>query len=211
MNLRFLRSERDRRAALLGLVVLAPGLLWSQVLAPFSRTLRDTAAQLEAERGLLRRELVMLREMDQYPPIFREGIERLVAVQPRLLSGQSPGAQSAALTGYVQGQAQRAGVMISRLEPIEAAADHGELRGVAVRITGESDLEGVLSLLRGLEGGPVLIHVGQLQLRAPNSSPVAAAVGPEVVSFDLVATGFALPGLPTAGPADPPVPDGAEE
>lgn len=206
MKLPFLRSGRDRRAALLGAAVLAPVLLWAQVIAPFSRTLRDTADRLATERDLLRRELAMLREMDRYPPVFKEGIERLLAVQPRLLSGQSPGALSAALTGYVQGHAQRTGVLISRLEPIAAPEAPGSLIGVSVRVTGESDLEGVLSLLHALEGGSALIHVSQLQLRAPQSSPVSPAATTEVISFDLVATGFALQGLP----ADP-APDGAVE
>lgn len=199
-------GDRDRRALYLGGALLAPMLLWSLAVSPFVSAVRAAHDELAAEQTRLERELAMLALVDAYPAAFRESIDALGQVQPRLLSGGGAGATSAVLTSYVQARARQSEVLISRFEPVPAP-EVGPLESVAVKISGESDLQGLMRLLRSLEGGTLLIHVEQLRVvraggaarpsggaAAPQyARPVAApvAMGPEVVAFECTVRGFA--------------------
>ena len=88
-------SSRDRRALLLGTVVLASGVGWTAAVKPYLRAVRGVSSTLASERELLDRELRLLATADQYPAAVEHAGDRLLEVATRLFGGE----QTAAATG----------------------------------------------------------------------------------------------------------------
>jgi hypothetical protein len=206
---------RDRRAVLLGGAVVGPALLWVFALAPYLGAVRDASTRLETERLRLRGDLELLASASEYPKAFDAGAERLLAAAPRLMSGDDEGAAVAALAGYVRRMATAGGANLTRVEPQAPRQAGGGVRALPVGVTGETDLEGLLTFLQLLETGPKLLHVQELRMEAANAGGAAQPAGgaaylaapatyaqdpgaqPEVITFHFTATAFTL-----AQPAD---------
>jgi hypothetical protein len=199
-------GPRDLRAIRLGGAVLVPALAWSLAVSPYLTALADARDQLAGERGLLRRELQLLASASSYPAAFDDGAERLMAAAPRLMSGDDEGAAAAALAGYLRRMANVGGANLTRVEPVAAEDAGGGIRALPVAVTGETDLEGLLTFLQALESGPKLVHVRELRMEASgtaapatSATPVysaytaaAAQQQPEVITFRFTATAFTL-------------------
>lgn len=205
-------SARDRRAVVMGAMLLAPAVAWSQGVMPYLRAVRQAQGELRRERGLLERELRVLAGSGRYPAEFGAGAERLLAEVPRLIGGGDDGAASAALAGYVRGVAQAARVQLSRVEPASSGDAGGGVTSLPLEVSGEGDIEGVMTLLHLLETGPKLVHVTGMTLET--GEPAASAAGlsppdpsqssflsgvmptpvavPETIGFRLRITGFTL-------------------
>jgi hypothetical protein len=203
-------GPRDRRAVLIGAAVLAPAFAWTFAAAPYLAAVADAGDRLALERRLLRGELELLASASAYPDAFDAGAERLLAAAPRLMAGDDEGAAAAALAGYVRRLAQVGTANLTRVEPAAAYDAGGGVRALPVGVTGETDLEGLLTFLQLLESGPKLVHVQELRLEA-SATPAAggeaysaapafyapAAAPPEVITFRFTAVAFTL-----AAPAD---------
>jgi hypothetical protein len=196
-------GPRDRRAVLLGAAVLAPAFAWTFAAAPYLAAVRDAGDRLAVERRLLGGELELLASAESYPDAFDAGAERLLAAAPRLMGGDDEGAAAAALAGYVRRLAQTGGASLARVEPAAASDAGGGVRALPVGVTGETDLEGLLTFLQLLESGPKLVHIRDLRLEAaeapagPAYAPgviftPAAGAQPEVIRFRFTATAFTL-------------------
>ena len=197
-------SPRDRRALALGAALLVPSLLWAFALAPYLAALNAANGRLADQRALLRRELSVLAEAKSYPSAFGVGARRLLSVAPRLTGGEDPAAAGAAVAGYVRRLGQMGGANVTRVEPGSVREAGGGLVALPVAVTGEADLEGLMTLLQLLETGPKLVHVDELKVEA-NNGPVAAGAsysptpfwvapggGQEVIQFRFTATGYTL-------------------
>lgn len=184
-------APRDRRALTLAGCAAGTMLLWSAVISPYAQALRDAHGRLQNVRELLQKEQQVVAEASGYPAAWDTGSARLLGMAPRLLGGANDGASSAALAGYIQNAAEASGVLIVQLEPLTSQSVGGEVTAVGVRLRGEGDLEGVLSLLGALENGPKLVRVGELRIELTGGSTWDAA-SPEVLSFQLSAQGYTL-------------------
>jgi hypothetical protein len=199
-------GPRDLRAIRIGGAVLAPALAWTLAVSPYLTATADARDRLAAERGLLRRELQLLASASSYPKAFDRGAERLMAAAPRLMGGDDEGAAAAALAGYLRRMANVGGANLTRVEPAASEDAGGGVRALPVAVTGETDLEGLMTFLQALESGPKLVHVRELRLEASGASApatppgavysayTAAATGqqPEVITFRFTATAFTL-------------------
>lgn len=203
-------GPRDRRAILIGAAVLAPAFAWTFAAAPYLSAVADARDRLELERRLLRGELELLASASAYPKAFDAGAERLLAAAPRLMAGDDEGAAAAALAGYVRRLARMGTANLTRVEPAPSYDAGGGVRALPAGVTGETDLEGLLTFLQLIESGPKLVHVQELRLEAA-SAPAGggeayggaaafytpAAAPPEVITFRFTAVAFTL-----AAPAD---------
>jgi hypothetical protein len=198
-------SPRDRRAVLVGALLVLPATAWSQGVLPYLRAVREARAELRSERGLLDRELQVLAGAGRYPAEFGAGADRLLPEVPRLIGGGDDGAASAALAGYVRGVAQAARVHLTRLEPASSADAGAGVTALPLEVSGEADLEGVMTMLHLMETGPKLVHVtgmtletGDVPAAAPAAPEYAAGAAapppavPETIGFRLRITGFTL-------------------
>jgi Type II secretion system (T2SS), protein M len=221
-------TPRDRRAVTWGGAVLVPALAWTLVVSPYLGALGEAKARLEQDRALLRREMELLAEAADYRRVFDDGAEKLLAAAPRLMGGDDDGAAGAAVAGYLRRLARMGGAHVTRVEPGPSRDAGGGVVALPVGVSGESDLEGLLTFLQMLEAGPKLVDVADLRIEAAGSAAAGAAPAtayggqafytpgggtpaaqPEVITFRFTATGFTLAEPAKQGGAEPDA--GAEE
>jgi len=184
-------SSRDRRALTIGAVVLVPALAWTLVVAPYLRSVEAASERLAAEREVLRREFELLAAADEYPAVLHEGAERLLRVAERLFGGENPAMAGAALAQYLQANGRESRVLLTRLEPVPAQEAGVGLITLPLRVQGESDLQGLLTLLHSLESGEKLVRVDNLRIQGLRTA-LASGNGAEVLTFEFTAAGFML-------------------
>lgn len=194
-------SNRDRRALLLGGLVLGPALLWVLVAAPYLRAVTYASEKLIAERELLRREVELLATADEYPAALEAGAERLLEVATRLVGGENPAVASAAHAQYLQTVARDSRVLITRMEPITAEEAGTGVVALPLRVQGETDLEGLMMLLHSLEAGSKLVSVENLRIQGLRTAAAAGSADAEVLTFEFTSSGFMLvePEVPLPG------------
>ena len=182
MNARAL-TARDRRALRIAALVAIPYLAWSLATGPLSRAGARASAAVEAARTLLARELAIVAEEREYPARRAEGRRALADAAPRLITGTTAGARSAALIAWLQGRARTTEVRISEAAPLADAVDAAGLAATSVRLAGDGNLEDVMLLLRALESGEKLLRITRLDVeRAGDAS----------LDFSLDVTGYTV-------------------
>jgi len=186
---------RDRRALMLGAIVLAPALIWALAARPAIAGIRALRQTLATERGLLARELRLVADAPGYPVAARAATRDLEALALRLFAAPSEGAAGAALAGYLRRHAAQSEVRVVEMRsapvaPVDSVRNVG-LQAVAVRLVGESDLEGLATMLESLETGPRLVHVDDLEVQPRDDAEVGDNRA-EVLTFQFSVTGFAL-------------------
>ena len=181
----------DRRALGIGAAVAAPLVLWMLVVTPYLHAVQETKSALERDRDLLSRERRLLAGANRYPMALEAGRARLAEVGERLFAGDNEPAVVSALASYLRRHARESRVHLAELKSMAPDSANGPLGAIAMNVSGESDLEGLLTFLLTLVAGEKLVHVDQLEIE---SSPRGEAVGAEVLSFQLVAKGFARNG-----------------
>lgn len=183
-------SDRDRRALRWGALVLAPALAWGLVVSPWLDAVQVRGDRLEARRSLHRAELDLLASDEVFPEAVRTGGRRLAGAAPRLLDSRGEGVAAAGLTQYVEDRARAARVHLTATEPRPPRPAHTDLTAISLEVTGESDLEGILSFLEALEGGDGrLLRVEGLRIRAAGTG---RAGGAEALTFRVLVTGYML-------------------
>jgi hypothetical protein len=185
-------SPRDRRALRLGIPLLLAGLAWHFAVAPYLREARALHEQLRVDRELLARERGLVASSGAASSEVRRLSKELIAAAPRLIGGPNQQAATAALTGFLEYAARQNRVYLSRVEP-GAPSPAGEgLVAIPVRLRGESDLQGILSLLHGLEHSSKVLRVEALSVKSSRPGELVAREEAEVLEFDVVAKGFML-------------------
>jgi hypothetical protein len=189
---------------LLGAAVLLPALLWTLALAPYLDALESRRARLAEGRRLLARELELLAQAKAFPRAFDQGARRILAAAPRLMGGDDDAEAGAAVAGYVRRLARMGGANVTRVDPAPVHDAGGGITALPVAVTGEADLEGVMSFLQMLETGPKLVRVDELKIEAqggpatagasysPTPFFVAPGGGSEVIRFSFTATGYTI-------------------
>lgn len=147
-------SPRDRRALLLGAVVLGPMLLFGLVVRPFAHALSASRARVATQRAALARELAALGSATSSRDVAHRGGALLDTVGKQLLPGDDALAVSAALAAYVRDIAEESGL---HLQGTEAAG--GELADVRLEIRADGDIGAVYDFLRAIEDGDTLVRV----------------------------------------------------
>jgi hypothetical protein len=184
-------SARDRRALILGAVAAVALLGFNFAVRPGVAKIRQLSDTLDEERALLVRELELLAATPAYADGVEAGGERLLAAAPRLFGGDTDGLASAYLAEYVQEAAGSRRTLITRLDPGGSEPVGAGLESVSAVVHGESDLEGLLTLLYVLEGGEKLVQVSDLRIQTARANPTLPPPM-EVISFEMRVTGFQL-------------------
>lgn len=185
-------TARDRRAVRLGLALLSiaflllRGVPWT---AHRFADLRSTA--LERTATLARAEVVLADRM-----VVRDSFEHVVAgimgLAPHLLEGRSPADAQASLSALVSLAASRHAVRVLRVDPL-ASSDSASavFDRVAVHVEVESDVGGMMRLVRALETAEPLLSITSLAISAPNPAPPPNQA--EALRGELTVTGYYLP------------------
>lgn len=193
-------NSRDRRALMLGLMILGPALayIWGvkPMLASFSRT-RD---QIFEQRQLLAQEKAAVAAARQNPDLKRVADSAMNAMSPRLFEGRDDVMASAELVSHINDVAQESSVLLQSAATRPTEVVNG-IRTLRVEIRGESDLRGVLTFLQNVETGSKLLRVDRLDVSRSMAATEVEGVEPLAVAATII--GFAIPDstavLPPAG------------
>jgi hypothetical protein len=188
-------SDRDKRALRLGVMLAAPILILQFAIKPYGALLSRRTDEFTTQRGLLSRELQLLQQRAAYETHHVQARRLLAETESQLFLSPDEVSASAALTHYVTEHARRAVVQVRQIQTLPAVPLSEEVVAVEVEIRGESDFEGVLTFLQGLEFGDKLITIPVIRIEsvAHDASDVEE---PIVLAFTATMRGFSLPQTP---------------
>ena len=191
-------SARDRRALLLGAVILLPALLFVWGVRPLLATLRNNRDLLVSEQGTLAREMAALDAARANPDLHRVADSAMRAVAPRLFQGRDSVMATAELVSHLSRVAADHDVWLQNAVTRPSSVDEGGVRRLRVEIRAESDLQGVLSFLTALEHGDKLVRVERVDIARVLALNTDDGIEPVTVAATIV--GFALPDQPSSNP-----------
>jgi type II secretory pathway component PulM len=183
-------NPRDRRALILGGLVIAGAVLGLRVLPSGVRRATRAHAVLHERAALLAR---TQEEMESLPPLRDSAAvlsQALIALAPQVLSGSTPAEAGADLSGRMNLAASRAPARVDRIDPIPDSSGVGRLGRVRVHATLETDVRGLVALLRAIDAADEVLTLDDLRIEAP--APGRADRGPEVLKVEVTVSGWYL-------------------
>ena len=184
-------SRREGRVLTLGVMIVVPAIAFQMVVTPYTRRVADVRTRVEREQDLLRREQMLLAEVKAYPARLRQSEATLLREAPRLFAGPDLVAASAALSGYVSGQALASHVFVQQSETGSPGSTSEGVGRLQVELRAVGDLEGILAFLQRLESGSKLVTVERLAI-AQTERLAGAPRDDEVLSLTATVGGYAL-------------------
>lgn len=181
---------KDRRAVIVGGVIVLSAVLGLRVV-PWAVSNALVARRSHEEQATL---LARARDELGALPSLRDSAavltRALVALAPRLLDGGNDVEASADLAAQVNHAATRAPARLDRVEPLPDTATAGRLARTRVRAALETDVRGLVSLLRTLETGDALLGIERLEV--VSADPATPERRPEVLRVEVVVVGWYL-------------------
>jgi hypothetical protein len=186
-------GRRDRRAVLVGAVILAAAFGARAGVQPYLRTLSNARARVERERDLLHREHELLAEVKHYPAWIPTAERSLLDEAPRLFAGPELATASATLVNYVSTRAIRHRVFVQQSASRSPTSVASGVVRLQVDLRAVGDLEGILSLLQDLEAGGKLLTVDNLTIaQAEQVGNGSSSRDEEVLVVSATISGYAL-------------------
>jgi hypothetical protein len=182
-------ASRDRRAVILGAVILLPALLFIWGVRPYRAALADARDQLATERATLARERAAIATARRNPQLQHVADSAMRAMRPRLFEGKDDVMASAELASYLGEVASATRVWLQDASTRPSLPESDGVRTLHVDIRGESDLLGILMFLQALERGDKLVRIDRLDI-----SRSARSENEDVETMTIAATvsGFAV-------------------
>ena len=168
-------NERDRRALRLGVLVLAPALLYVFAFKPYRARLVETRDQVQAERALLDRELALVARGPSLPTELKRAEMSVVLAEGRLVRAANVPMAEAELTEELEDMASSSRVLLQEIRGV--ALGRGEepppgMRAIRLALRGESDLEGTATFLHRIETSKLVLRLREVSLEAkPDEAP----------------------------------------
>jgi len=185
-------SMPDRRALLVGALVLGSALALRVVVKPYLHSRAALAERLREQERLLERELGLVQSAALVVGSMAETTRRFDRVRSRLLEARGPLGATAALVGELGDDARRHGVLIEAIESRPPEVLGHDLTAVEVDVRGRGDLEGVLRWLHGMESGNRLLRVEQLSLARLEGGATTDSLDTETLAFAMNIRGFTI-------------------
>ena len=195
-------SPRERRTVVIGAAIVLAGfaVIWGRMYRDALGNARD---ELATERATLARERAAVAMARHNPQLQRVADSAMRSMRPRLFEGKDDVMASAELASYVGDVARGARVWLADAGTRPATPASEGVRTLRVEIRAESDLQGVLLFLQGLERGDKLLRIDRLDISHAARSDEQDA---EVLSIAATISGFAVSdAMTTASTARPTV------
>ena len=195
-------QAKDRRAIILGAVLVLPALLFIYGVRPYRAALAETRDELATARITLSREKAAVSQTGAAtaPGAQRFADSALVFVTPRLFEGRDDAIASAQLAAYLGSVARRSRVLMQDANTRPSTTSAEGIRTLRVEVRAESDIQGVATFLHNLESGQKLVRVDRLEIsRVPG---LEDKNGFETLSIAATISGFAFTPA-TPAPASP--------
>jgi hypothetical protein len=179
---------RDRRALVVGGLVIAGAVLVLRVVPSGVRKVSSAHSLLHERAALLAR----TREEMASLPTLRDSAavlsQALVALAPQVLSGSTAVEASADLAGRINLVATRAPARVERVDPLPDSMATGRLGRVRVHAALETDVRGLIALIRAVDAGDEVLKLEELHVEAPD--PGGTARGPEILKIEITVSGW---------------------
>ena len=166
-------APRDRRAVMIGAVILVPSLLYVYAVRPVARALSERRAATAQQADVLARERALLDLAPRLPALSAESARQLDVELKRSIQGEAAVTANVKLADYVRQIARVHELLVT--EATEAPGDSLTSGVLLLRLSvrGESDFQGSLGFLRGIESGAVRARVASLQIEKSSGRPTA--------------------------------------
>jgi len=181
-------TPRDRRALLWGGIAIGAAVLGLRVLPWAVRRVTEAHALLRERATLLartREEMASLPRLRDSAAVLSQA---LVALAPQVLSGSTPAEAGADLSGWMNLAASRAPAKVERLDPLPDSSGDGRLGRVRMHAALETDIRGLIALIRAIDGGDEVLKLDELHVEAPD--PGAQQRGPEILKVEITVSGW---------------------
>jgi hypothetical protein len=179
-------SARDRRALVIGGGIVAAAVAFAALRGGGEPG--GVRHAIRTEREALARERGLVLQAGAFAHALTAERERLNELSPRLFRGEDALAAASAVEAYVLDAAERSRVAVRQSESRDAGGAGEGITALQVDLRGESDLRGVLSLVRALDSGARLVRVERLAIER---TAAGAPGDPERLDFVLTAFGYA--------------------
>jgi hypothetical protein len=185
-------SPKDRRAILLGAVLVLPALIFIWGVRPYRTAMAETRDELETARLALSREKAAVAAKPTAPGGQQLADSALILVAPRLFEGRDDAIASAQLAAYLGTVARRSRVLMEDANTRPSTMSPEGIRTLRVEVRAESDIQGITTFLHNLESGTKLVRVDRLEIsRVPG---LEDKNGFETLSIAATIVGFAFTG-----------------
>ncbi len=184
---------RDRRALTMGMLVLAPVILFFAAVRPYRASMTELRDRTASQRSLLAREEGLLANAATLPGLAAAATRRADRADMRLVRGENRALEEAELTTYLERTALMSRVLLQEVRGLEAprgADTTGIIRPLRLAVRGESDLKGVLTLIQRIEASPLLLRIAELSME-PVAAKASADTQPGAIKFALVLEAYA--------------------
>lgn len=183
-------TPKDRRAITIGLGILLPALFGVWGVKPFFAALAETRERLAVERETLARERAAIETARRNPRLRQAADSSMRATIPRLFEGRDDVMASAELASYLGDVARASRVWLQDASTRPAEQLPGGVRALRVEMRAESDLRGVLAMLKELELGTKFVRIDRLDIS--RVSRAGAQDNTETLAMSATVTGFAI-------------------
>jgi hypothetical protein len=194
-------SQRDRRALLLGGVILVPSLLFVFVIKPYMNALANVREQTEQEQDFLNRERELAKRLPTLPQEKTEASQRLRQEAARLFTGEDDLVATGNLADYVAMIADQNGVQLQQSETRNALPVAPGVRALQVEVRADGDVYGILHFMQQLETGDKLVRLGRLSIERGRSGVLdtSRVRGNDILTLSASVYGYRLDGVAYSG------------
>lgn len=184
-------SPSDRRALLFGAAIIVPSLFFVFGVKPYRAALANVQQELSVEREAYARERAAVGAARRNPQLQHVADSAMQAMAPRLFAGRDDVMASAEIATYLGELARSSHVWLQDASTRPATALDGGVRALHVELRGESDLRGILTLVKSLEHGAKFIRVERLDISTQPGRPDQP--GTETLALSASIVGYAIP------------------
>ena len=156
-------SPRDRRV-IIGAAVLIPSLLMVYAAKPIGRAIADIRAMAAQQSDLLARERTVIGLAPQFPALRAAAARRLDLELKRTITSEAAVTASVKLANYVRQIGRAHEVLVSEATELPGDSLTPGVMLLRLSVHGESDLQGILGFVRGIETGSLHAGVATLQI-----------------------------------------------
>jgi Tfp pilus assembly protein PilO len=205
-------SKREKGLVLLSLAILALLLGRTLVYEPFVARMTRISQQLELEPQRLERNLRYVNRKPEIMANLERARGELKALEPLLLTGDTPSVSASDLQRTVQDFASRGGTQV-----VSTRVLNPEAMGTFTRIPIQLEISGLIdqvaSLIQGIEAAPKLLVINEINIRSfavvgvpPRRPDGTSALPPQNLRVSLTVSGYirsqpAAPAKEAAAPA----------
>lgn len=183
-------SAKDRRALILGLVVLLPSLFYVFGVRRYMAAVTETRQHVTDERKRLSQELAAINAAKERPQLQHIADSSWKAMSPRIFSGRDNVAAGTDLMSLVGEIALQQNVNLRTAVLQKTTVDGNGVRTLTVEVQGETDLQGLLGFLESIERNDKLMRVDRLRVTRPIAKPDADGV--QAIQIAATIAGFAI-------------------